>query len=164
VPRKTTGAASISPNRAIALEDFVRIYQLVYYSTSLVAPLDGGGRKDIENILGAAKSLNGKLHVTGALTFNEFYFAQVLEGPYEAVKTVFGGILRDRRHTNVTVLQEGWVEARDFSQWAMAYVGDETSLNVISGNLQLKDILSEPRAGAAMALIEMMRFWLLGHP
>jgi hypothetical protein len=164
VPENFGEALSRPGGRAIEAAAFVRTYQLVYCSTSLIPPLDAGGDRHIVDILKIATSRNAKSGVTGALTFNDFYFAQVLEGPHEAVQATFDGILRDKRHTKIVVLQQGWVEARNFSRWAMAYVGDEKSLSVVSANMQLRDILCEPHAAAAMALVEMMRFWLVRSP
>jgi hypothetical protein len=161
VSKTNSENSATTPGQDIGAEEFTRMYQLIYYSTSLVPALDEGGRKHIENIFGVATTRNAKSGVTGALAFNEFYFSQVLEGTYEAVKSVFGSILKDDRHAKILVLQEGWVEARDFAQWAMAYVEDEASIHVMSANLRLQDILSKERPKAAMALMEMMKFWLL---
>ena len=69
--------------------------------------LDDGGREDIENILRVAVARNARCNVTGALTFNDFYFAQALEGPYDAVKATFADLSRDARHAKIVVLQEG---------------------------------------------------------
>jgi hypothetical protein len=149
------------PRRAIEAPHMTRVYHLIYYSSSLLPPLGDGGRRQIDNILNVAMEMNARNEVTGALAFNELYFAQVLEGPFEAVKATYANILKDRRHTNVTVLQEGWIEARDFARWAMAFVDDEASIQVISGPLRLEEILSKERPKAALALLEMMNFWLL---
>jgi hypothetical protein len=161
VPKTNYETSSPTPRPAIESEEDTRIYQLTYYSTSLVPALDKGGRKQIENIFRVALLRNAKSGVTGALAFNENYFAQVLEAAFDAVKATFAGIASDGRHTKVVVLQEGWVEAWDFAQWAMAYVEDEASIHVMSAHLQLQDLLSKERQMAAMALVEMMKFWLL---
>jgi hypothetical protein len=161
VSKTNSENSATTPGQDIEAEEFTRMYQLIYYSTSLVPALDEGGRKHIENIFGVATMRNAKSGVTGALAFNENYFAQVLEAAFDAVKATFAGIASDGRHTKVVVLQEGWVEAWDFAQWAMAYVEDEASIHVMSAHLQLQDLLSKERQMAAMALVEMMKFWLL---
>jgi hypothetical protein len=135
------------------------VYQLVYLSTSLIPPLDAGGRQDVLDILAASQRRNRICSITGALTYNEFHFAQVLEGPRRLVDAVFSSIKKDRRHASVTVVEEKWIEKRDFADWAMAYVGDLDSLEVISPNLQLSDIVKR-HDGDAMALIHMMQFFL----
>jgi hypothetical protein len=151
-----------APDRGtIEAGDLARVYHLVYYSTSLLPGLDDGGRQQIDAILDVAMQRNAANGVTGALAFNEFSFAQVLEGSYEAVKATFAGIAKDPRHTRIAVLQEGWTDARDFAQWAMAYVEDEASVKMISPQPHLQDVLSKERQKAALALIEMMKFWLL---
>ena len=60
--------------------------------------------------------------ISGALLFDLRRFAQVLEGPPHTVKSLFGHIACDRRHTNVTLLDYIPVKAREFSTWSMAYV------------------------------------------
>ena len=149
-----------TPAPPIAFEHAEPVYQLVYCSTSLIGEFDGGGHDEIEAILAVATDRNAQYGVTGALTFNETHFAQVLEGGREAVLAVFDRIARDPRHTDVTVLQQGDVTARDFAQWAMAYVGDETSVQFLSANVRLDDILARNRERAALGLIEMMKFCL----
>ena len=59
--------------------------------------------------------------VTGALLFNEDLFAQVLEGPLEAVEQIFEQIQRDQRHSDVTILESGPAVERDFPEWSMAF-------------------------------------------
>lgn len=154
-------SSSKAAEQPIESAKWVRIYQLIYFSASRIPMLGSDVRGEIEGILNVATKRNAQFGVTGALTFNEFHFAQVLEGPYDSVKTIFAGIKRDSRHTNIEVLQEGWVEARDFSRWAMAYVGEEASMHFISADIKLKDILSQTRESAALGLVEMMKFWLL---
>jgi hypothetical protein len=135
------------------------LYRLVYYSTSLLPPLDAGGEREIQDILAGAQERNRRQGVTGALTYNEFHFAEVLEGSRRDIDDKFARIRKDRRHTDIIVVEEHWIEKRDFAEWAMAYVGDRNSLRVISPNLQLRDIIAGVD-GDALALVEMMKFFL----
>ena len=135
------------------------LYRLVYFSVSLVPALVAGGDREILKLLEASQRRNAKCAITGALAYNEFHFAQVLEGSRADVGDIFRSIERDPRHMKIQVVEEGWIARRDFSAWAMAYVGDPHSLRVISPNLQLRDIIaSESRT--AHALVEMMKFFL----
>ena len=85
-------------------------------------PCAGEQDLELEHILSRARDNNSALSVTGALLFNRDYFAQVLEGPRAAVENIFERIQRDRRHGQVTVVDNGWTETRDFPDWAMAHV------------------------------------------
>jgi len=152
------GATVIDHNATQVLEPG-ELYRLVYYSTSLLPPLDAGGEREIQVILVGAQERNRRQDVTGALTYNEFHFAQVLEGTRHAVDDVFARIRRDRRHRDIVVVEEHWIESRDFGGWAMIYVGDRNSLTVISPNMQLRDIISGAD-GNALALVQMMKFFL----
>lgn len=135
------------------------LYRLVYYSTSFVRPLGAGGEREIQDILTVAQERNRRQNVTGALTYNEFHFAQALEGSRRDVDDIFASIQRDKRHTNIVVVEEHWIEDRDFAEWAMVYVGDRNSLRVISPNLQLRDIIAGCNENA-LALLQMMKFFL----
>ena len=98
------------------------LYMLVYRSHSLVAP----ERTDTElaHILRGARAKNAALDVTGALMLYDSWFAQVLEGPEQAVLALFERIKADHRHNGVEVLEQGLTPARAFQRWAMAHVGE----------------------------------------
>lgn len=109
------------------------LYRLVYVSENSVshnARAVGGEemlQAEIEQILAASRRNNVRVDVTGALMFNTGCFAQVLEGPQEAVQDTFERIQCDMRHRKVAVLAFEPTDERRFAQWSMAYVGHETS-------------------------------------
>jgi hypothetical protein len=113
----------------------------------------------IGNILSVSAMRNALLGITGLLTFDETHFAQVLEGDKNSVCRLFESIARDRRHAQVQVIEEGWIEARDFLQWAIAYVGARNAPKLVAPNPDLNDVIKD---GSPMgqALIDMMRFLL----
>jgi hypothetical protein len=45
-----------------------------------------------------------------------------LEGPRASIELIFERIQRDPRHGDVTVLESGTTEQREFPDWAMAHV------------------------------------------
>jgi hypothetical protein len=90
--------------------------QLVYISSATV-PFKGGV---LEDVLRKARDNNRAMNVSGILLYSDQSIMQVLEGPPDAVDRVFGGISRDPRHTAVRVVQDAFVETRDFGDWAMA--------------------------------------------
>lgn len=94
---------------------------LLYVSKSLV-PQDGAQRQ-VDAIVGSARARNAALGVTGVLIFTEARFAQVLEGPAEAVETLMERIRADPRHEQVTIVSDGPLERRRFPGWSMGYSG-----------------------------------------
>ena len=55
--------------------------------------------------------------------FNAGCFAQVLEGPRDAVEETFEIIQQDERHGDVSLLAFQPVEHRAFESWSMGFVG-----------------------------------------
>ena len=102
------------------------IHQLVYVSCTAIEGDEGTYRRAIEDILAVARERNARLGVTGALLCNREYFAQVLEGPREAVEEIYESIQCDERHTGTTVLRFRPAPRRDFPDWTMAYEGHDS--------------------------------------
>ncbi len=100
-----------------------QLYQLVYYSRNEVSADDAGFAAEIDSILAASQRNNAATEVTGALLFNAGVFAQVLEGPRDAVEATFERIQCDERHGDVSLLALEPVAARSFPNWAMGFVG-----------------------------------------
>ena len=99
-----------------------QLYTLVYRSHSLVPP--AAADHELANILRAARAKNATLGITGALMRYDEWFAQVLEGPEAAVKSLFASIEADKRHNGIEVLEQGGAGKRAFDRWAMAHVGE----------------------------------------
>ena len=99
------------------------LYRLVYLSQNGLEGDHAARDEQLCDILNASRRNNMQVGVTGALMFNTEYFAQVLEGPVDAVEATFERIQCDERHSNAIVLQFEPSETRAFSNWAMAYVG-----------------------------------------
>jgi hypothetical protein len=74
---------------------------------------------EVWQILQVSRNTNPDKGITGALFANASFFAQVIEGPREAVQEVFARINADQRHFDVTVLERGSVTERYFPRWAM---------------------------------------------
>lgn len=97
------------------------LHQIAYVSRSRLP--EGDFDAEVQSILGAARRNNPPKGVTGALLFSMGYFAQVLEGPVDAVEEIFENIQLDERHDQVRVLYYRPVSARAFAHWSMAYAG-----------------------------------------
>ncbi|MCJ2139100.1 BLUF domain-containing protein [Methylobacterium sp. E-066] len=99
------------------------LYRLVYASKNLFHGSEAELTAVVGQILASSQRNNARADVTGALMFNAGAFAQVLEGPRQGVEETFERIQCDGRHGDVTVLQCGPTESRNFANWSMAYVG-----------------------------------------
>ena len=95
------------------------VFRIVYCSRNAIGR-DVAGR-DLDQILEAARRNNAQVGVTGALLYSKGFFAQVLEGPFEAVQQVFERIQIDHRHTDVVILTAENASDRNFADWDMAY-------------------------------------------
>ena len=78
----------------------------------------------IRAIVQRSQAHNLEHGITGILcTYPEGgVFLQVLEGSRAAVNALYGDIVRDRRHAEVTLLHYAEIEERHFSGWRMGSV------------------------------------------
>jgi hypothetical protein len=111
------------------------LFHLIYVSRNEIQ----GDQKDvlleIEDILTTARENNAKKEITGALIFNDGCFAQVLEGPQEAIEDLFEDIQQDERHSHALVLSCEPIQTRSFSKWSMAYHGSDTQAKKTFGKI-----------------------------
>lgn len=111
------------------------LYTLAYFSRSLLDPRDSFAQLELLNILLVSRLHNGRSGVTGCLLLNQGCFAQVLEGPRQAVESTFERIECDPRHRSVSVLYFRPIERRIFSDWAMAHASaDQKGDNAPAGS------------------------------
>lgn len=106
--RKILSAAMSSPDD---------LCSLVYFSRAAV-PMDGAG---LQQLLETSRRNNLRLNITGLLIYSADTFAQYLEGPREAVESLFATIRRDPRHRDVRLLTQGPIEERAFPDWSMTF-------------------------------------------
>ncbi len=102
------------------------LYQLVYCSRNTISEQGDNLAEAVSAILATARHNNRQAGVTGALLFTRSWFAQVLEGPRDAVEATFERIQSDMRHGDVTVLSFLAAEQRSFPNWSMAFAGEPT--------------------------------------
>ena len=96
---------------------------IIYCSRSCLKGTTAELEAQTRRILASARVNNKKAHVTGAMTFNEIGFAQVLEGATSDAMPIFERIRRDARHCDLKVLSQTNPTSRVFPYWSMAYVG-----------------------------------------
>lgn len=99
------------------------LYQVVYCSRNRIPGAPETVSKNIGGILARSRVNNARDQVTGGLLFSDGCFAQVLEGPMEAVMAAFERIQCDERHGEIIVLQSGRINERHFADWSMAFTG-----------------------------------------
>jgi hypothetical protein len=93
--------------------------RIIYFSESTLDPSEREAR--IALLRKVALSRNRRLHLTGALVYDNHWFAQALEGELQHVEEIFERISRDKRHTNIRVASKTIVSERLFGNWAMGF-------------------------------------------
>ncbi len=91
--------------------------QILYLSISTV-PGDGA---DLVRILQQSRHNNAIDGITGLLWSDGTQFMQVFEGPDASVELTWARIQADDRHTEISVLVDRSIEAREFGSWTMAH-------------------------------------------
>ncbi|MBP7745840.1 MAG: BLUF domain-containing protein [Phycisphaerae bacterium] len=87
----------------------------------------------IQNILDQSGRHNVAAGITGVLCVcHGDIFMQVLEGGREEVNQLYAKLVRDARHTDVTLLDYAEISERRFSSWRMGRVDlDKLNLGIV---------------------------------
>lgn len=116
------------------------MYHLVYISHAVRPMLES----DLEDILNKSRVKNKTNHITGMLVYLKEKFIQVLEGEYEIVNQIYGGIKADPRHHKVRMMLEGNTEDRLFKNWSMGFKRlDTQAFEELNGFRDLEDFFDE---------------------
>ena len=94
---------------------------IVYCSTSEIRGTDTDIAAGISEILSVSRLKNPEAGITGALLYNDGYFAQILEGPRSALERLVQNIQADPRNGNFTVALDRSTTERYFPDWSMAF-------------------------------------------
>ena len=132
-----------------------QLHRVLYCSRNLIPGTPEAVAADIRSILAVSRRNNARDGITGGLLFSEGCFAQVLEGPLDAVEGAFERIQCDERHGDVTVLQSGPITARDFPDWSMAFAGPDAASSPITG-VQMADAFAG-RSKDGGKLLDMLK-------
>jgi hypothetical protein len=114
-----------------------------------------GADAAIQDILVLARANNAREKVTGALLYAMSCFAQILEGPEEAVERIFARLERDSRHHDIVVLMKAPITARRFPGWSMAF----TSAGDMEQDLMpaaFRQAFARPDETAALELLNLI--------
>jgi lipopolysaccharide biosynthesis regulator YciM len=97
---------------------------------------------DLEVLLQLSRDNNTHLGLTGMLLYKDGNFMQVLEGPNEALISLYAKIHRDPRHYGVLELMRQQIEEREFALWSMGFTNlKDVNLQQMPG---YSPFLSEP--------------------
>lgn len=100
-------------------------------------------KKSIEDFLFQVREKNKHLAITGILLLIQGKFVQYIEGPAEEIDKVYDSISKDKRHTEMILLDSGSLEKRQFTDWSMAYkeVSDKQIKEIVGqDNLNLEEV------------------------
>ena len=122
----------------------MKIFRLAYISRNL-GHFDEAG---LERLLTLSRRNNQRDGVTGALLFSQSCFAQVLEGPVDAVSTVFERIQCDERHDDIVVILRETAPARGFPDWSMAYAGEDAAVRRRFAALPFEELCARQDSGS----------------
>ena len=78
----------------------------------------------LATILNVSRRNNRRSELSGLLWSDGTRFLQVLEGAHADVGRVLSNIQGDERHHAIVILHDKQIDARTFSQWTMASLGE----------------------------------------
>ncbi|MCV6587940.1 MAG: BLUF domain-containing protein [Marinobacterium sp.] len=93
------------------------LYYLVYVSRQR-SPMEPD---TLREIMETAVAFNQQKGITGMLVFRDGSFLQVLEGPRQAVTSLYERICLDSRHQNIELLIGERASRRFFAEWSMGF-------------------------------------------
>jgi hypothetical protein len=93
------------------------MHHIVYESFALGLPTNA----DLKFLLRQSRANNLRHGITGLLLYGNGHFLQVLEGAEQAVRSIYAIIRNDSRHSRVTLLADGLIRARVFTDWSMGF-------------------------------------------
>lgn len=98
--------------------------RLVYASRATFAPSADhvGIHPEVGRILIQSRRNNGRNQLMGGLYYADGCFFQVLEGPADAVESLYQSLHADSRHTDLQVLSREAIAEPRFRGWAMKHV------------------------------------------
>jgi|AP12_2_1047962.scaffolds.fasta_scaffold301330_1 hypothetical protein len=119
------------------------LYQIIYASAATRSIEED----ELLTMLKFAREKNARLGITGMLLHCDGAFIQALEGPKDHVMDLLLAIRQDPRHSRITVLFEGPIKNRSFSQWSMGFSRpSKEELARIEGYTPFLDLGNDPKA------------------
>ncbi|MBO0358481.1 BLUF domain-containing protein [Hymenobacter sp. BT186] len=138
------------------------MHHLIYSSSATVPFTDAA----LQELLTTARANNEQLQVTGVLLYHEGQFMQLLEGEASVIRSLYQVIEQDTRHTGIFKLADKPIEARSFSEWAMAFKPvDAEAFAQLKGyqNPAALDTAPQGLSGADALLLNIMRTFMVSE-
>ena len=128
-------------------------FALLYVSHNRIPPaaLD----RELAEILAVSLLHNQAKSITGALVSTPTRFAQVLEGPRQAVMTTMKRIEADPRHRDIAIVADEMLPERSFPRWSLAHIGTCDPLDNAMAKLSDASV-RPPSPGEVWALWNLM--------
>ena len=134
------------------------LFRLLYHSNSDLTGSDRTIHTMVFSIAESGAVNNARVGVTGALMFMSGVFVQLLEGPSDAVESVFERICRDTRHRRLVLLDYSATDRRVFPDSGMAtFEGDAQAREVFPALTEATSFSRANRLSANMAVDLMER-------
>ena len=92
----------------------IQLRRVIYVSEKV-----GLSAQDVADVVNVSIQNNPSKNITGCLLEGSNSFLQILEGPSDAIKSLYKAICEDNRHTNVRRLCNEPLNTRLFSDWSM---------------------------------------------
>lgn len=97
----------------------MQVNRLIYKSIATDKVVSNETLRELES---QAATANADKGITGLLVLSGNVFVQVLEGPADDLTALFGRIMQDKRHRQVTLISFQPVVERCFEDWTMRLV------------------------------------------
>ncbi len=107
----------------------------------------------VRDIHSTSQRNNERLGLTGVLLFTGNHFAQLLEGPPEAMRQVMWCISQDTRHTCMRTLFTKPLQAHSMAGWSMRLLESRETDRMVSELVEA----AQPPIGTATELLSLMR-------
>lgn len=101
----------------MVMEKTPKIERLVYTSKATQEM----GTLALFHLLSESRQKNAQQGITGHLLYADGAFTQCIEGHPDSIERLWQSLQKDPRHHSVELLNRGFVEARRFDQWSMAF-------------------------------------------
>ena len=137
------------------------MHRLVYLSNAV----GEFGPEEVAQIISASRRFNAKLGITGILLYHEGRIFQELEGEASAIKRAFNRIKRDKRHTDIEVVEFGPAQGRAFEGWSLGFdQPDALPERAKSAAFSIFDLIppDAPMRGARAKVRQEVRDYLAG--
>lgn len=136
------------------------LHALVYVSNAVRQLTD----VEIAALLAKARPRNQALGVTGMLLYADGNFMQYLEGPAEALATIYASIKASPLHQGVIELLREKIQAREFADWSMGYRKvTRAGAAAVTDDSQPRLTAPSPAGGPASAgRMLLTKFWNRG--